>query len=320
MPVSAKISDEFLQPGPAIMTSQSHIISRRGYVYVMLAAVFWAISGSSAKFLFNSGVSPFQLIQLRVTIASVLVFVSLFIYNRSLLKIARKDILYFIVLGGVCFAAAQFTYLFTISKINVAAAILLQYLSPSLIALYSVVFARDKPGPIFVISLLGATAGCYLVVGAYNLNMLNLNLAGIVSGLLSAVTFAWYSIQGEYGMKRYDPMTVLFFSLCFAVLPWNMLIPPFSAFLRPYTPVEWAWISYISVFGTAVPFALYLKGISLIHATRASITATLEPITAGALSYLFLGEKMELPEIFGGLLVISSIILLQLKDSRDIDV
>jgi len=32
------------------------------------------------------------------------------------------------------------------------------------------------------------------------------------------------------------------------------------------------------------------------------------------LSYLFLDEKMELLQIFGGLLVISSIILLQLKD------
>ena len=251
---------------------------------------------------------------MRVTIASVLVFVSLLICNRSLLKIARKDILYFVVLGAICFASAQFTYLFTISKINVAAAILLQYLSPGLIALYSVVFSRDKLGLAFVLSLLGATAGCYLVVGAYNLNMLNLNIAGIVGGLLSAIFFAWYSIQGEYGMKRYNPWTVLFFSLFFAALSWNIFIPPLSAFLQSYTPVEWGWILYIAVFGTAVPFGFYLKGISLIHATRASITATIEPITAGILSYMFLGEKMETLQIFGGLLVISSIILLQLKD------
>lgn len=283
----------------------------------MLAAAFWAVSGSSAKFLFNNAISPVQLVQLRVTIASVLVFVSLFIYNRSLLKIARKDIFYFIVLGAICFASAQFTYLFTISKIQVAAAILLQYLSPSLIALYSVVFARDKLGLTFIVSLLGATAGCYLVVGAYNLNMLNLNIAGIVSGLLSAVSFAWYSIQGEYGMKRYNPWTVLFFSLFFAAISWNIFTPPLSAFLRPYTPVEWGWIFYIAVFGTAVPFGLYLKGISLIHATRASITATLEPITAGILSYIFLGEKMEILQIIGGLLVISSILLLQLKDRNN---
>ena len=297
--------------------SQSAHISRRGYAYVMFAAVFWAVSGSSAKFLFNHGLSPFQLVQLRVTIASVLVFVTLLIYNRSLLKIAKKDVLYFVVIGAICFASAQFTYLFAISKINVAAAILLQYLSPGLIALYSVIFAREKLGTVFILSLLGATAGCYFVVGAYNLDMLNLNIAGILGGLLSAVFFAWYSIQGEYGMKRYNPWTVLFFSLFFAALSWNVIIPPLSGFMRSYTQPEWGWILYIAVFGTIVPFGLYLKGISLIHATKASVTATIEPITAGVLSYIFLGEKMETLQLFGGLLVISSIVLLQLKDRNN---
>lgn len=295
---------------------ESAKVSRRGYLYVMLAAVFWAVSGSSAKFLFNQGVTAYELVQLRVTIASVLVFIWLVVFKRRLLRIQKKDMLYFLVLGGLCLASVQFTYLFTISKINVAAAILLQYLSPSLIALYSVVFARERLSVPVVAALIGATSGCYLVVGAYNLNMLSLNLAGIIGGLLSAATFAWYSIQSEYGMRRYAPWTVLFFSLFFAALSWNIITPPLSAFFKPYSHVEWGWIAYIAIFGTTIPFGLYLKGISLIRATRASITATLEPITAGILSYLFLGERMETLQLLGGPLIISSIILLQLKDKK----
>ncbi|TAN45904.1 MAG: EamA family transporter [Nitrospirae bacterium] len=291
-------------------------ISRRGYFYVMLAAVFWAVSGSSAKFLFNQGVTAYELVQLRVTIASVLVFFWLIVFKRSLLRIQKKDILYFFVLGGICLASVQFTYLFTISKINVAAAILMQYLSPILIALYSVIFAREKLSATFVIALIGATLGCYLIVGAYNMSMLSLNLAGIIGGLLAAATFAWYSIQGEYGMIRYDPWTVLFFSLLFAALSWNIITPPFGSFFKPHAAVEWLWILYIVVFGTIIPYGLYLKGIHLIHATRASITATLEPITAGILAYLFLGERLEALQLLGAPLIIGSIILLQLKDKN----
>jgi hypothetical protein len=33
---------------------------RWGYVSVVLAALMWALSGSSAKFLFNSGITPFS--------------------------------------------------------------------------------------------------------------------------------------------------------------------------------------------------------------------------------------------------------------------
>ena len=117
---------------------------RRGYLYVVLAAFMWGLSGSSAKFLFNSGITPFQLVQLRLTISTVLLFLYLLIRFPSLLKISRSDIFYFVLFGTVGMAGVQFTYLFAISKIKVAAAILLQYLAPSFIALHSVVFMREK--------------------------------------------------------------------------------------------------------------------------------------------------------------------------------
>ena len=277
----------------------------------------WGLSGSSAKFLFNSGITPYQLVQLRLTISTTILFLWLLIRNPILLKIDRKDILYFMLFGTVGMAGVQFTYLFTISKIKVAAAILLQYLAPSFIAIHSVVFMREKLAPATVAALLGATFGCYLVVGAYNLDILTMNIVGIISGILSAITFAWYSIHGEYGMRRYNPWTVLSYALLFGALVWNVLHPPLEAFMHAYSPIQWFWILYIGVLGTLVPFGLYLEGINLIRSTRASITATLEPITAGILSYLFLNEVMEPAQIVGGIIIIASIILLQLHQQQD---
>ena len=290
---------------------------RRGYLYTILAAICWAVSGSAAKFLFNSGVTPFQLVQLRITIAAMGLLAWLALRGPHLLKIDRKDIPYFALFGSVGMGACQFTYLFAISRINVAAAILLQYLAPSFIALYAVVFARDRLKPSTLAALLGATLGCYLVVGAYNLQIVTLNWAGILSGILSAVTFAWYSIHGEYGMRRYNPWTVLFYALFFAAAVWNVVHTPLESFFHHYTMFQWGWILYIGIMGTLVPFGLYLQGVNLIRSTRASITATLEPITAGALSFVFLNEKMDALQIAGGLLVIASIILLQLKQEAD---
>ena len=290
---------------------------RRGYIYTILAAICWATSGSAAKFIFNSGVTPFQLFQMRLTIAAVVLLAGLAFSDPVLLKIDRKDILYFAFLGNLGVGACQFTYLFAISRINVAAAILLQYLAPSFIAIYAVVFARDRLKLSTVAALLGATFGCYLVVGAYNLQIVTTSWAGIVSGILSAVAFAWYSIHGEYGMRRYHPWTVLFYALLFAAVVWNIVDWPFISFFHGYTPIQWGWILYIGIMGTLVPFGLYLKGVNLIRSTRASITATLEPIAAGALSYGFLNEQMEALQITGGILVIASIILLQLKQEAD---
>jgi drug/metabolite transporter (DMT)-like permease len=66
-----------------------------------------------------------------------------------------------------------------------------------------------------------------------------------------------------------------------------------------------------------VPFGLYLDGVNLIRSTRASVTATLEPITAGVISFFFLGESLENLQTLGGILVVASIILLQMRKEYD---
>ena len=288
-------------------------IANPGYLYVMLAAILWATSGTAAKILFSHGVSPFQLVQLRLGIASACLLLWLALRRPALLRIARRDLLYFALLGGGALAAAQFTYLFAISRINVATAILLQYLAPTFIAVYAAVFTREYPDRATLTAIIGAVVGCYLVVGAYDLDVLSLNTLGILSGLLSAVTFAWYAIQGESGMRRYPPLTVLFYALLFAFLTWNLLHPPLGAFFGPYGPADWAWILYIGVMGTLLPFGFFLQGINRIRATRASITATLEPISAAVISYFLLGEALSPLQLLGGALVIGSVVLLQLR-------
>ncbi|HPA15530.1 MAG TPA: EamA family transporter [Desulfobacterales bacterium] len=296
---------------------ESSEIPRQGYFYVILAAVLWASSGSLSKFLFNRGISPFELVQLRITISAVILFLGLLIRRPFLLKISRKDIFYFIMLGTAGMAAVQFTYLFAISKINVAAAILLQYLAPGFIVLHSVVIVREKPSRAAILSMVGATIGCYLVVGAYNLNVLTMNYAGIISGIISAIAFAGYSIYSEYGMRRYHPWTVLSFGMLIAAVVWNILQPPLKAFFNVYSPMEWICIIYIGILGTIVPFGLYYEAINRIRATRAGITATLEPIIAGVISYLFLNEVMEPLQVTGGAMVIASVALLQLRREQD---
>ncbi len=299
-------------------------VPRKGYFLVACAAILWAVSGSSAKYLFLSGMTPLQLTQARVTLSGILLLLWLALLNRPLMRIAPGDVPYFAALGIAGLAMVNFTYLITISKLNVAAAILLQYLAPVLIALHSIVFLRERLSFATLAAVAGATIGCYLVVGGYNLDLLALNRQGVLWGLLAAVSFAGYSICSERGMRRYNPWTVLFYSILFAALFWNTLgllwkgaPPPIDVARHEYRPLEWFFIVYVAVLGTLVPFGLYFQGINLIRSTRASITATLEPISAGVVSFFMLGEILEPLQIAGGGLVIGSIILLQLRKEYD---
>jgi len=289
-----------------------HRTMRLGYLLAALAALFWASSGTAAKYLFLSGITAFELVQMRTTLAACIILAWLAVRNRALLAVERKDWPYFITLG-IGLAAVQFTYLLAISKIQVAAAILIQYQAPLFVALYTLVVLRVMLPPAVFAAMAGSLFGCWLVVGGYNLDLLALNRVGLLSALASAVSFAWYTVRCEYGMQRYSPWTVVFYGLLFAAVTWNILHPPLTGFLKPSGAAQWGCVLVVGLLGTVLAFICYNEGINRIGAARASITATLEPITAGLIAWVLLGETMEHWQVLGAALVIVSIIGLQLS-------
>ena len=292
-------------------------IITRGYLCVMAAALMWASSGTAGKALFISGMAPFDLIQIRVTLSAISILMVLGVFFRDMLKIRMKDVFYFVVLGSGVMALCQSSYFMAISKIHVAAAILLQYMAPSLVALFSICFWKERLTVFKLLALMLSIAGCYLVVGGYNLKLLEMNTQGILWGLAAAVAFASYSLLGERGMHRYNPWTVHIYALLFASVTLNVVHTPFAYLSSSYSISQWMHIIYIVIFGTILPFGLYFVGISHIRSTRASITATLEPISAAVFAYIFVGEIFEPLQILGGACVIASIMLLQWQREHD---
>ena len=185
----------------------------KGYLSVIAAALLWASCGTAGKALFNAGMSPFILVQTRVTIASVIIGMVLLVGKPSLLRIRVRDIGYFLLFGGVFMALMQLSYFLAISKIQVAAAILVQYLAPVLVAGYSMIFWHERVTARKVIALILSIAGCYLVVGGYSLKLLSMNREGIMWALLSAFAFASTTLLGEKGMQRHNPWTSLTYAL-----------------------------------------------------------------------------------------------------------
>jgi drug/metabolite transporter (DMT)-like permease len=289
----------------------------KGYLCVVCSAIMWASSGTTGKALFQSGVTPVDLAQIRVTLAAVLLAAFFGIYSRPLFRIRLRDVGYFLLLGGGGMAMVNVTYFYAISKIQVAAAILLQYLSPILVAFFSICFWKERLTGFKLLALALALAGCYLVVGGYNLELLQMNRLGIFGGLAAAVCFAGYTLLGERGMHNYPPWTVLFYALLFAAVVWHILYTPFHYLVAGFGLMQWGGLLYIAVVGTILPFGLYFVGINHIRSTRAIITATLEPIAAGIMAFLFIGETMEPLQILGGILAIAAIILLQRQREQD---
>lgn len=281
-----------------------------------MAALCWAASGTAAKNLLQGGITPSALVQVRVTFASLLLAVYFVLFRRDLLLIRVADA-WLMAAIGILMASVQFTYFFAISRMNVMSAVLLQYLAPFFVALYAVCCWGEKLALYKIISLVLAFAGCYLVVGGYDLDMLQMNLCGIAGGLSAALCYAAYALVGEKVMHRAGPWTAAFYALVVSAAVWNVILPPLDFVRAGYDLTQWGHIVFVVIVGTVTPFGLYFVGINYIRSTRAMITATLEPLASGVVAYIYLGEKVNLLQGVGAVFVIVAITLLQLYQEKD---
>jgi drug/metabolite transporter (DMT)-like permease len=232
------------------------------------------------------------------------------------MMISLNDLPYFMILGFVGVAGMQFTYYYTISKIHVGPAVLIQYLFPVWVTLYTFFFQKQPFHKEKIASLLLAVLSCYLVVGGYRIDLLGLNKIGIASGIVSSLFNAFYTLYGEKGLKKYDPWTLILYGFGFGAVFYWILISPMKVITDGYPFKIWMAFLYIAIFSTLIPFGLYFKGIERIRATRASITATWEPFVAGMTAYFVLGEILFPLQVLGGIGVIAAIVLLQMAKEK----
>jgi len=292
-------------------------LTTRGVLACLGAATLWGANGVASKYLMNGGLSPFVWSQGRLTIAAALTILWLALTRPELLRIRPAHIIHFILLGSIGMAGVNACYFAAISKIPTAAAILIEYLAPALIAVFSWAFMHQRMGRLKCMALFLALGGCYVVAGGYNVNLLTLNLGGLFWGLGAALTYSFYIVYSEYSLRSYSPWTLICYALIIAAITWNVVLGPARLLTMGWNAPSWIIIFLASSVGTVVPFGLFAYGVEYLRSTRATIIATFEPIAAGLIAFLFLGERLLALQIIGGLAVMTAVILIQLEKEHD---
>jgi drug/metabolite transporter (DMT)-like permease len=122
-----------------------------------------------------------------------------------------------------------------------------------------------------------------------------------VSGVASSLFFTFYALYGEKGLKKYNPWTLILYGFGFGAIFYWIILSPMKFVTGGYSLKMWLAFIYIAIFSTLLPFGFYFKGIERVRATRASITATWEPVVAGFAAYIFLGEVLYPLQVLGPL-------------------
>lgn len=289
---------------------------KQGFVFTILSATLWGFTGTVAKLLFRGSTGPLVLVEVRLTLSAALLGLFLAATQRRLLRLERRDVPYFVVLGVLGMAAVQFTYLYTMSQTTVATAVFLQSLAPSLIFLHAALFKVERLTGPKLTALLFALAGSVLMIQGRGGGR-GLYPWGLASGLASAFFAAFYTIYSKRALTRYHPVTVTFWALAFGAVPWWFILPPGRLLSMGFVASDLLFFLYIAVFSTVVPFVLYFRGLQDLTPGQAGIISTLEPVVATLTAFLVLGETLSWVRFLGAALVLAGIALLRLLPSAE---
>lgn len=288
-----------------------------GYLLVVVAAILWATLGILGKFLYRYAVDPLTVVTIRALIAFVTLTIILAVVNRQLLRIHRRDLPFFALYGliGVTFNYA--CYFYALSSTTVATAVILLYTYPALVTVLAAVFLGERLNWTKGLTLGLTFVGCYLVVQGYDPTALQMNWYGVLFGLGAGASAAMYSLLGKKALQRYDSWTAVCYAFGFGALFLVILRSPQAILAANYPWPAWVIILALAWFPTLLAYALFTTALKHIEASKASITATLEPAAASLLAYLLLGEVMEWPQLIGVGLVSAGIVVLQFSRPQE---
>ena len=285
----------------------------RANLLAVFAASLWGISGACAQYVFEQkGIRIDWLVTVRLLIAGVLLLLLAWWQRPSQVMAvwrpahSARQVLAFGVLGML---GVQYTYFAVIEHSNAAIGTVLQYLGPTVIAVYLAVVYRRRPARRELVAIVLAMLGTLLLVTHGEWGVLQISLEGLLWGLSSAVALAFYTVQPVALLKRHDSAVVV---------GWGMLIGglTFMGWSQPWH-ISGIWDSgtylavlFIVVLGTLVPFYCYLLAVKTIGPQRTSLLACAEPLSAALLSVVWLNVEFGWLDVLGSLCIVLTIYLL----------
>ena len=288
------------------------------YILVIIAAVSWGLIGVFTKAIDALGFTEMQMLFVKGVISTtVLFFITLF-KDKSQLKLKHwKDIRYFFGTGIVSFAFFSWAYMKAVNLTNLGVAAVLLYTAPTFVMLFSIFLFGEKMTKTKGIVLLMTFVGCILVTGLLEGSM-NFTWQGIGIGLAAGVGYALYSIFGTYAIKAgYGSLTISLYTFIMATIVMTCLIKPVEVVTQITEMGQWPLAVSFALLTTVLPYLTYTKGLSGLPASKASVTATIEPVVAALLGIFVFHESVSMLKLTGIVLVLSSVVIMSRQSEKE---
>jgi len=275
-----------------------------GIFFALGAGFFFGILAPTTKIAFNLGVGVSLAIILRYFLASA-IMIPFIPFQKNLIKTYQENLSDFLLItfGSILLTSGL---LLSVKYIEVSLAILIFCTYPMLVLCFSIYVDKEKIFYGVKILFLSTFFGLFFVLGP---SFKSLNLFGVLSAIVASIgATTMIIINHKMSKKLISPIQInIFINIFNSIFFFGVLLIFFSIDFS-ISKIKF-FVILIPSFSYAIALLLQLFAVPRIGQSNTALFLYLEPLVAIIGAVILLKETLNNYQIFGAIIVLSSLIL-----------
>jgi drug/metabolite transporter (DMT)-like permease len=282
----------------------------KAYVGILFAIAFWGASFIATKFALRD-VSPATVVWLRFGMGVIILGAAMLI-RRQFAVIPPRQWPFLALLGFLGIAFHQFLQSTALVTSQATTTAWIVTTAPVFIALLGFFVLHEHLGAVRVLGIALAMLGVLLVVTKGNPASLfdgQFGAPGDILNMISALNWAVFSVLSRRELDRHPPTRMMFFVMLFG---WLFSAVPFFAGagfadIARLSLNGWLGVAFLGIFCSGLAYIFWYDALKQIPAAQVGIFLSIEPFVTLVVAGLLLGESFSALGLFGGIIILASV-------------
>lgn len=283
----------------------------KGIFLVIISTLCLSTEAIAAKIAYQGGASVMTTLVFRYTLAALL-FWAILLLTRTPANLSVSQLFKVLGLsiGGQAMIAV--TLFNSFKYIPAAMAILFLYIYPTITSILAYFILKEPLHRRKLLALGLTLTGCVIILGR---PMAGLHPLGVSLALMAAIINALFVVFSSKVLSNI-PVPVFNAYMTSSCSVFFIITGLISRDLNfNLTTDTWIALIFLAVVCTVIAMGAFLKGITIIGASRSAIISTLEPAFTGILGVFLLGEILTGWQMVGGAIILSGVLVQKEKAS-----
>jgi len=284
------------------------------YGEVTFAVIVWGASFIATKVALKD-LAPVTVVWLRFAIGVIILGIVTAL-KRQLSLPKGKQLIYLAILGFLGITFHQWLQSTGLETAQASTTAWIVATTPVFIAIFSLIFLREKLSWLQVLGIILAAGGVILVVSKGDIKSLfagRFGEPGDILIMISAVNWAVFSILSRRGLQENPATQMMFYVMTIGWLFTSILF--FStgkiSDIGNITVDSLIGVGFLGIFCSGLAYIAWYDGLQAVPASQIGAFLYLEPLVAVLVAWAVLGEELLLSAIAGGLVILLGVRLVQ---------